>query len=50
MSEENKALARRWADIFNQGNLDLVDEIYAPDFVGHDPTMPEDTRGGHTRC
>jgi steroid delta-isomerase-like uncharacterized protein len=45
MSEENKALARRWADIFNQGNLDLVDEIYASDFVGHDPTMPEDTRG-----
>jgi steroid delta-isomerase-like uncharacterized protein len=45
MSEENKALARRWADIFNQGNLDLVDEIYAPDCVLHDPTMPEDTRG-----
>ena len=45
MSEENKALARRWADIFNQDNLDLVDEIYAPDFVGHDPAMPEDTRG-----
>ena len=45
MSEENKALARRWAGIFNQDNLDLVDEIYAPDFVGHDPAMPEDTRG-----
>ncbi len=45
MSEENKALARRWADIFNQDNLDLVDEIYASDFVGHDPAMPEDTRG-----
>jgi steroid delta-isomerase-like uncharacterized protein len=45
MSEENKALARRWADIFAQGNLDLVEEIYASDFVGHDPTMPEDLRG-----
>jgi steroid delta-isomerase-like uncharacterized protein len=45
MSEENKALARRWADIFAQGNLDLVDEIYASDFVGHDPAMPEDMRG-----
>src|SRR3712207_4779754 len=45
MSEENKALARRWVDIFNQGNLDLVEEIYAPNFVGHDPTMPEDVRG-----
>lgn len=45
MSEENKALARRWADIFNEGNLDLVDEIFALDFVGHDPAMPEDVRG-----
>jgi steroid delta-isomerase-like uncharacterized protein len=45
MSEENKTLARRWADIFNQGNLDLVDEIYAPDYVDHDPTMPEDVAG-----
>jgi steroid delta-isomerase-like uncharacterized protein len=46
MSEENKALARRWAeDVINQRNLDAVDEIYASDFVGHDPAMPEDTRG-----
>jgi steroid delta-isomerase-like uncharacterized protein len=45
MSEENKALARRWADIFNQDNLDLVDEIYASDYVGHDPAMPEEVRG-----
>jgi steroid delta-isomerase-like uncharacterized protein len=45
MSEENKALARRWADIFNQGNLDLVEEIYSPDFVDHDPAAPEDVRG-----
>jgi len=45
MSEENKALARGWADIFNQGNVDLVDEIYAPNYVDHDPAMPEDVRG-----
>jgi steroid delta-isomerase-like uncharacterized protein len=45
MSEGNKALARSWADIWNQGNLDLVDEIYAPDYVNHDLTMPEDVRG-----
>ncbi len=43
MSEENKALARRWAeDVMNQRNLDTVGEIYASDFVGHDPAMPED--------
>src|SRR3712207_918616 len=45
VSEENKALARRWADIFNQGDLDLVEEIYVPNYVEHDPTMPEDVRG-----
>ena len=45
MSEENKALARRWAEILNQGNVDLVDEIYAPNYVDHDPAMPEDVRG-----
>jgi steroid delta-isomerase-like uncharacterized protein len=44
-ANENKALARRWADIFNQDNLDLVEEIYASDSVLHDPAMPEDTRG-----
>jgi steroid delta-isomerase-like uncharacterized protein len=42
---ENKALGRRWTEIYNQGNLDLVDEIYAPDIVIHDPAMPEDMRG-----
>ncbi len=44
-AEENKALARRWAEIFNQGNLDLVDEIYASNYLEHDPTNPEHRRG-----
>ena len=43
---KNTALARRWAEICNQANLDLADEIYAPDCVLYDPTMPEDMRGG----
>jgi steroid delta-isomerase-like uncharacterized protein len=45
MSEENKALARRWVEILTQGNFDVAEEIYAPDFVAHDPAMPEDVRG-----
>ncbi len=46
MSEQNKALARREAEeIFSKGNLDAADEIYAPDFVGHEPTTPEGIRG-----
>src|SRR5919199_6204008 len=40
--EENKAIARRWfEELFNQGNLEVADEIVAPDHVNHDPTLPD---------
>lgn len=46
MSEENKALVRReLEEIFSKGNLDAADEVYAPAYVGHDPTEPEEIRG-----
>ena len=47
MSDENKAVARREIEeLYNHtGNLDAANEIYAPDFVGHDPTLPEDLHG-----
>ena len=45
-AEENKALARRVIEgMFNEGNLDLADEVFAPDYGGHDPAMPEDIHG-----
>ena len=45
-AEENKALARRvLEEMFNKGNLDLADELIAPDYVDHDPAMPEDING-----
>ena len=41
-TEENKALARRWfEDLFNAGNLEVADEIIAPDHINHDPTLPD---------
>jgi steroid delta-isomerase-like uncharacterized protein len=45
--EENKAIVRREIEeLFNHtGNLDVAEEVYAPGFVGHDPTMPEDLQG-----
>src|SRR5918999_3210274 len=47
VSDENKALARREIEeLFNHtGNLEVAEEVYAPDYVGHDPTMPEDVHG-----
>ena len=45
-TEENKALARRVIEeMFNKGNLDVADELIAPDYVDHDPAIPEDIRG-----
>ena len=44
-TEENKALARRvLEEMFNKGTLDLADEVFAPDYVDHDPAMPKDIR------
>ena len=39
--EENKALVRRWVDLWNTGNLDAVGEFVTPDYVRHDPNGPE---------
>ena len=41
MSEQNKAVVRRWIAGLNAGDLDVADEIYAPDFVMHDPGNPD---------
>jgi steroid delta-isomerase-like uncharacterized protein len=41
MSEENKALAHRvFEEVFNGGNLQAMDELYAPNYVHHDPSLP----------
>jgi steroid delta-isomerase-like uncharacterized protein len=44
--EENKAITRRFLEeIFAGGNLELVDELFAPNFVLHDPSVPQEVRG-----
>ncbi len=40
-TEDNKALVRRLIEeVWNQGNLAVFDELYAPDFIFHDPGLP----------
>jgi steroid delta-isomerase-like uncharacterized protein len=49
--DENKAISRRAdEELFNRGNLDVADELFAPDFVYHDPAggelrRPESVKG-----
>jgi steroid delta-isomerase-like uncharacterized protein len=46
VTEENKRISRRSVDeIFNQGNLEVAEELYAPDFIGYDPALPDPMRG-----
>ena len=38
MSEDRKALVRSgWEGVVNDKNLDTLEEVYAPDFVWHEP-------------
>jgi steroid delta-isomerase-like uncharacterized protein len=47
MSEENKGIARRAIEeVYGNRYPDAADEIYAPDFVDHDPATPDEMRRG----
>ncbi|HVQ40199.1 MAG TPA: ester cyclase [Pyrinomonadaceae bacterium] len=44
MSEENKALLRRWFDeVWNQGNAEAIDEMFAADGIVHGLSDDEST-------
>ena len=38
--EENKAIVLRWFAELDRGNLDVVDELIADDYVDHNPALP----------
>jgi predicted ester cyclase len=41
MSEENKALVRRWFAEIDKGNLQIVDDLIAVDYIDHNPPLPD---------
>lgn len=44
--KDPKAIVRRsLEEIFSAGKLEVADEIYAADFIAHDPALPEPVRG-----
>ena len=42
---ENKAVIDRFNVALNEGNLDVIDAIFDPNFIGHSPLSPEPIRG-----
>jgi steroid delta-isomerase-like uncharacterized protein len=45
-AEDNAEAARRILDEgFNEGRLEVFDEVCSPDVVSHDPAQPEDIEG-----
>jgi steroid delta-isomerase-like uncharacterized protein len=45
-AQENKALVMRFYDeVWRSGNLDIADELFAPDYVRHDPRPTEAAPG-----
>ena len=44
-TEEHKDLVRRSLDFWNQGKLESADEIYASDYVRHNPPHLGDVHG-----
>ena len=46
VSAGNKALVRRWIEeVLTGGNLELVEDIFARNYVLHDPSFPRDVHG-----
>lgn len=41
MSEANKSIVRRWFAELDKGNLDVVDELVAVDYIDHNPPLPD---------
>jgi steroid delta-isomerase-like uncharacterized protein len=41
MSEENKALVRRWFAAVDKGNEHIVDDLIAVDYIDHNPPLPD---------
>jgi steroid delta-isomerase-like uncharacterized protein len=44
-AEENKEIVRRFWGVWEKGNIGLVDELVAPDYVNHSPGMPGQPEG-----
>ncbi len=44
-AEESMAIVRRFWGVWEEGNIDLVDELLAPDYINHTPASPDQPTG-----
>ena len=44
-AEESKTIVRRFWGVWEEGNIDLVDELLAPDYINHTPASPDQPTG-----
>jgi predicted ester cyclase len=44
-TEQNKAIVRRWFEVWEEKDIDLIDELHSPDYVGHIVGTPGPVRG-----
>jgi len=44
-AEENKDIVRRFWGVWEEGNIGLVDELVAPDYVNYNPGIPGQPEG-----
>ena len=40
-AEESKVTMRRYLGVYEQGNIELLDELLAPDYINHTPATPD---------
>jgi predicted ester cyclase len=45
MSEQNKALVRRWIAEIDRRNFAVADELVAADYIDHNPPLPGTAHG-----
>src|SRR5215212_4291125 len=46
MAKQNKALVREWLDeVLTRGNTRRIDELFAPNYVLHDPGLAQEVHG-----
>ncbi len=44
-ADQNKAIVERFWKVWEEGNIDLVDELLAADHVNHNPATPDQPAG-----